>query len=295
MLIDWFTVGAQALNFLVLVWLMKRFLYKPVLHAIDEREKRIAAELADAASKKAEAERARKEFQKKQAEADEQRGALLKKATDEAEAERRRLLDAARQAADTLAAKRQAAVVAEAQELRQSVRQRAEQEVFAIARKALADLATTSLEERLGAVFTQRLRQLSVQNKAGLAHALETATPSGPALVRSAFELPAKERATIQNALNETFSADVHVRFETAPALICGIELAAGGLKVGWTIEGYIASLENGVSGLLKERVSAEARPVSKPGANGEPKPEAKAEDVPLRKSAAPEPAAAKP
>ena len=27
MLIDWFTVGAQALNFLILVWLMKRYLY----------------------------------------------------------------------------------------------------------------------------------------------------------------------------------------------------------------------------------------------------------------------------
>ncbi len=48
MLIDWFTVGAQALNFLILVWLMKRFLYKPILNAIDAREKKIAAELADA-------------------------------------------------------------------------------------------------------------------------------------------------------------------------------------------------------------------------------------------------------
>ena len=53
MLIDWFTVGAQALNFLVLVWLLKRFLYKPILNAVDAREKRIAAELADADAKKA--------------------------------------------------------------------------------------------------------------------------------------------------------------------------------------------------------------------------------------------------
>jgi F-type H+-transporting ATPase subunit b len=45
MLIDWFTVGAQTLNFLILVWLMKRFLYKPILNAIDTREKRIAKEL----------------------------------------------------------------------------------------------------------------------------------------------------------------------------------------------------------------------------------------------------------
>ena len=48
MLIDWFTVAAQALNFLILVWLMKRFLYKPILNAIDAREKLIAKELADA-------------------------------------------------------------------------------------------------------------------------------------------------------------------------------------------------------------------------------------------------------
>src|SRR5208282_2974056 len=99
MLIDWFTVGAQALNFLILVWLMRRFLYKPVLHAIDEREKRIAAELADAAAKKAEAAKERDEFQHKQAEFDQQRAALLKQATDEAAVERHRLLDVARQAA----------------------------------------------------------------------------------------------------------------------------------------------------------------------------------------------------
>jgi F-type H+-transporting ATPase subunit b len=52
MLIDWFTVGAQVVNFLILVWLLKRFLYKPILHAIDEREQRIAKELADADTRK---------------------------------------------------------------------------------------------------------------------------------------------------------------------------------------------------------------------------------------------------
>ena len=77
MLIDWFTVGAQVLNFLILVWLMKRFLYKPILSAIDEREKRIAAELADAAAKKAEAQKERDDFQHKNEEFEQQRAALL--------------------------------------------------------------------------------------------------------------------------------------------------------------------------------------------------------------------------
>ena len=62
MLIDWFTVGAQALNFIILVWLLKRFLYKPILNAVDAREKRIAAELADADAKKAEAQKERDEL-----------------------------------------------------------------------------------------------------------------------------------------------------------------------------------------------------------------------------------------
>jgi len=256
MLIDWFTVGAQALNFLILVWLMKRFLYKPVLHAIDERERRIAEELADAATKKAEAAKERDEFQRKQTEFDQQRAALLKRATDEAAAERHRLLAAARQAADALSVKRQEALRTEAQALGQALRRRTQQEVFAIARKALADLSTTSLEERFGEAFTRHLREMGGQDKARFADALKTAAP---ALVRTAFDLPAKERATVQNALNETFSSDVHVRFEVAPDLVCGIELATNGLKVGWNIESYLASLQDGVGELLKEREKAEA------------------------------------
>ena len=81
MLIDWFTVCAQALNFLILVWLMKRFLYKPILDAIDAREKKVAAELADANTKKTEAQKDRDDFQHKNEEFDRQRAALMTKAT----------------------------------------------------------------------------------------------------------------------------------------------------------------------------------------------------------------------
>jgi F-type H+-transporting ATPase subunit b len=258
MLIDWFTVGAQALNFLILVWLMKRFLYKPILHAIDEREKRIATELANADKKKAEAQKESDEFKRKNEELDQQRAALLRKATDEAQAERQRLLDEARQAAAAVSSKRQETLRSEEHNLHQAISRRTQQEVFAIARKALTDLATTSLEERLGEVFTRRLREMDGPAKARLAEALKTA--SDPALVRSAFDLPAEQRAAIQHALNETFSAEIHVRFETAPDLISGIELTTNGQKVAWSIADYLASLEKGVDDLLKEKDTPEAK-----------------------------------
>lgn len=272
MLIDWFTVVAQAINFIILVWLLKRFLYKPILQAIDAREKRIAAELADADARKAEARKERDEFQRKNEEFDRQRAALVSKAMDEAGAERQRLLDEARKAADAARAKRMESLRIDARNLSRAISQRTQQEVFAIARKALADLASTSLEERMGEVFTRRLREMGGQAKEGLATALRTAPD--PALVRSAFELPTEQRAEIQAALNETFSAEVHVRFETAPNLVSGVELTTNGQKLAWSIADYLASLERSVGELLEEKDKPEANAEPKPAAITEPEPE---------------------
>jgi F-type H+-transporting ATPase subunit b len=257
MLIDWFTVAAQALNFLILVWLMKRYLYKPILDAIDAREKLVVAELADAAEKKAEAQKDRDDFQHKNHEFDQRRVALLSKATDEAKAESVRLLDEARKAADALSAKRQEALTGEFQSLIQAISRRTRDEVFAITRKTLTDLATVSLEERIGEVFTRRLHSLNGKEKECVAEALKTS--SDPAQIRSTFDIPAEQRAAIQNALNETFSARVLVQFAAAPDLVAGIELTVNGQKVAWSISDYLASMEKGVGELLSKLPSKEA------------------------------------
>ena len=263
MLIDWFTVGAQALNFLILVWLMKRILYRPILDAIDAREERIARALADADARKTEAQRERDEFKQKNATFDRQRAALLSQATDEAATERQRLLDQARQAADVLRAKQQDTLRSDAHTLNQAIVRRTQQEVFAIARKALADLASASFEERASEVFTRRLRKMDGTAKAVFAKAVTTA--SDPALVRSAFELPAEQRAAIQRAINDVFSVDVHVRFETEPDLVGGIELVTSGRKIAWSIADYLTSLERGVGELL----NTQARPGPDHGPKG--------------------------
>src|SRR5664279_4108433 len=293
MLIDWFTVGAQVLNFLILVWLLKHFLYKPILNAIDAREKRIAAELADADAKKTEAQKERDDFQSKNKAIDEQRSALLGKAADEAKAERERLLDEARKDADSLRVRQATALRNDQKRLGGEITRLAKDEVFGIARKTLADLATVSLEERMGEVFTRRLREMDGKAKELLGTTLKTS--SEPALVRSAFDIGAEQRAAIQNALNETFSAEIHIRFETAPDLISGIELTTNGQKVAWSIADYLASLEKGVDELLKEKDKPEAKPEAKvepkPEAKAEPKPAAKAEPKPEAK-AEPKPAA---
>ncbi len=249
MLVDWFTVGAQALNFVILVWLMKRFLYTPVLDAIAAREKRIADQMAAAAAKEAQAATQRQETADKSRDFDQQRDRLLGEATEAATAEGRRILEEAKQAAAVLAAGHQEALKAQAGQLGQAIGNRARDEVFAIARKTLTDLAGASLEERIAAVFVGRLRALADPDKTLLGKAL-TSTAE-PALVRSTFELPEAQRAMIQTAVNETFSADIGLRYETAPDVISGIELRAGGQKLAWSIAEYLASLEGAVASLM--------------------------------------------
>jgi F-type H+-transporting ATPase subunit b len=261
MLIDWFTVGAQVLNFVVLVWLMKHFLYQPVQDAIAAREKRIADQIADAAAKEKQAATEHKTFEDKNAAFDQQRAGLLDKATADAKAEGLRLADEAQKAALALAAKHEHALARQAAHLQQTIAGRAAQEVFAVARKTLSDLANADLESRMVEVFTQRLRELPGPAKAQLAAALK---PGGePALVRSHFALPADQQKAIQDAVNVCFSAAVPLRFETAGDAVCGIELSAGGQKLAWTIDEYLRDLQHKVAALL---VPA-ARPAAKPAA----------------------------
>ncbi len=105
------------------------------------------------------------------------------------------------------------------------------------------------------------MRELDGEVKAGLVFALRNA--SSPALVRSAFDLAATQRATLKQALNETCAADIELRFETAPELISGIELSSAGQKVAWSLADYLSSLKEGVDELLngQEKSDAPDRP----------------------------------
>lgn len=255
MLIDWFTIGAQALNFLILVWLMKRFLYQPILHAIDAREKRIAAELADADTKKAEAKKERDEFQRKNEELDQQRAAILNQVTNEAKIERQRLFNDAHKEVDALAARQLDLWMREQQNLNDEIKYRMKNEVFAITRKALRDLAESTLEERMSAVLIRRLRELNSEAKTKLGKLLTEA--SDPVLVRSAFDLLPEQREAIQRALNEMCSAEIRFRFETLPDLVSGIELTTHGQRVAWNIADYFTTLEKSIEDLFNEKLTS--------------------------------------
>ncbi len=173
--------------------------------------------------------------------------------------ERDRLFEAARQAAETAGAKRRETLKNDAHSLEQLIRLKTQTEVFAIARRALTDLAAVSLEERLVAVFNRRLGEMDDRAKTILIEALTKTTE--PALVRSAFDLPPEQRAAIHETLKSRLAVEVQLRFETAPSLIGGIELSKNGQKIAWSIQDYLASLESEMGDLLNPPAQPAPRP----------------------------------
>jgi F-type H+-transporting ATPase subunit b len=251
-LIDGFTVAAQVLNFLILVWLMKRFLYQPVLDAIAAREQKIAAELADAATTRAEAKQLQDEFQQKSQALDEQRAGLLQHARDAAKLEGERLQSVAREAADAASAARAKALLADNLHLRDQLTRLAQDQVFDISRRVLGDLAAVSLEQRACEVFILRLNSADGEVLAALGAALKATSDAEPALLRSAFALPAAQRTAVLDALDESFGQRIPLVFETAPELVSGIELSVKGLKLAWSISDYLAALSIGLEDRLR-------------------------------------------
>ncbi len=273
MLINWFTVAAQVLNFLVLMWLLKRFLYAPVLRAIDARETGIAARLAEAETKQKEAQAERDDFHQKTEAFDQQRDALLQKATQDAAAEQERLVAAARKDADTKRLEWQDALRNEQHSLGKEITRRTQKGVFDIARKTLAELATTDLEGSMSSVFITRLHHLSRAEHDQLVASLKASSQT--AVVRSAFDLPPAQRAAIETAITEIFETPTHLQFVTAPNLVSGIELATDGQKVAWNISDLLGTLEKSVDELLEEK-SAAVKKKATPPVNPAVNPDAK-------------------
>ena len=268
MLIDWFTVVAQAINFLILVWLLKRFLYKPILDAIDAREQRIAKALAEAEEKKNAAQKQRDEFERKNQQFNDERDTLMHQMKDEVNVKRQKLLDDAHQSADAVSAKRLEALQREQKTFADEIARQVQAQVFSISRKTLQDMADTGLEERITKVFTRLLHEMNGNARQELAEALTKS--SEPVRVRSAFDLPEDQQNTIRHAINKIFAADILVRFEVVPDVIGGIELTASGRKIAWSIDEYLTLLQKGIADLtnpeektLEEETELESERVS--------------------------------
>lgn len=256
MLIDWFTVFAQIANFLILIALLKYFLYGRIIRVIDQRQQDIAGCLDDAQQKQEHARQQAEASLEKNRQLDSQRQRMLSEAKQEANTRRHEWTCEARQQVDQLRRRWEQTVEQQKQQFLQDLRTRVGAQVFEVARRALADLTGVALQERLVETFIQRLQQIQGAEHQHVTEAIDES--SEPMTVYSSLEIPDRQRGQIVETLHRYTGVDRTVRFERDRDMICGIELRSGGHAIGWSIDTYIDTLLETVDQALRKPAGQE-------------------------------------
>jgi len=236
MSIDWITVFAQIANFLVLVWLLKKFLYRPILDGIDAREAEISKRMQEARVAQDKAEAAEQEHLEQMRRLKAQQADISRTVQQEAEKQRDALMAEAQEKMESARVDWRAHLDAEGQAYTAKLHRAGGSALLSLTRKALDDLADTSLEDRMA-------HRLSIEI-AEMAGDLQTsAGGSRSATVTSSRELSGAAQDELTATLAQEFKT-VALRFQVDPAQACGITLRMGGAQVDWTVQSYLDTLD---------------------------------------------------
>lgn len=250
MQIDWLTVAAQIVNFLILAWLLHRVLYRPLNRAIEARGQEVNRRLAEAEAARQTAEAAQREHHQAVLALEREREATLQAARDEADALRHDLTEKARAEIATRRATWEAQLDDEKAAFLGRVRQRAGQSFVTLTRRVLSEMADRDLVEQMARVFALRLVALGDDAIAPLKDAL--ARGEVPEVL-SSYPLSTDAQSTVAAAICAALGdASAAPRFRHAPEIDAGIVLALGSRHVGWTIGEHLDTFEQDVADVLR-------------------------------------------
>jgi F-type H+-transporting ATPase subunit b len=245
--IDWVTTGAQIVNFAVLLWLLRQFLYRPILKAVDRREAEISKRLNDAA--------AQVEDTKKQ-------GDIVQQERLNLENDRQSILDAARLEANQLreVLRQEVNLEIETDHLNMKKGLEVERHAFAsqiagvaahrisaMAEKVLSDLADTPLERQIVSTFLDELAGLSKAKQRGLTSRIE----KDGAIIFSSRALSRADKQRLQRALAKLSDASFEIKFQTDASLHAGLRLQIGGRILEWSVDKYLNDFETNLIAAL--------------------------------------------
>lgn len=249
MIIDWYTVIMQIINFLILVFLLRHFLYGPIIETMDERERRIVQREEEAAARKMQAEEDSRALRRERERLQQEEENILQEARSSVDETRRELMKEARREVDETRRRWVQAYERERETFIRELRRRVAEQACAIARRCLTDLADARLEELTLDLFIERVASLPEDERVELQGAL--AAGDGEITLRSAFDAPGEKMEELQASLERILSdgGDVQLQLavSTDPSLVCGLELESGSYRVSWSVDAYLEGVEEQV------------------------------------------------
>lgn len=219
MTIDWWTLGFQAVNVAVLIWLLGHFFWKPVAAMIEARRASAQKLTDDAEAARAAAATALAEVEKTRAGFAREREAILAEAHKVAEAARVASLAKAKAEVEALRAAAKVAVAKDNKAQQDAWAERSADLAVDIAGRLVARLDGVTVQACFLDWLLDEIRQLpeAARKAAGL---------KGTTLeVRSAVKLDPAERKSCGQSIAEAIGGDPHIAFRTDRKLIAGFEL----------------------------------------------------------------------
>lgn len=236
--LDWTTFLLEIANFLILVWIMNRLLYRPVMDAIATRRDGLARTAAEAERMRDETAELESRYRRRLEEWEREKEALRREMLDELGAERARQ-EAALKA--SLEDERARARAIREQELADRLR---EMEKTALdngrrfVSRLLQELTTTQLEERLQELFLAELSNLPPEQRRAVAEALRE--PGVPVRAAGAYPWTEERRTELRQRLTEHFGYGGSIEFVEEPALMAGVQLRVGPWIMDATLAGEL-------------------------------------------------------
>jgi F-type H+-transporting ATPase subunit b len=233
--LNWSTVALEILNFLILVWILKRFLYQPVLDVIARRRAGIEKALADAETRRTEAASLQQQYEGRLAEWDRERQQAREALARELDAERSRKLV---ELQTTLEQEREKVRVAEERRQADAVRKLEETALLHAARfttRLLQQASGPDLEARLADLAITGLTALPAERIADLRNS--HGKPPGAIRVTTAFPLADGQRQRLEQALASIADPDIPRQFEQDSALLAGVRISIGPWVLGVNLQ----------------------------------------------------------
>lgn len=223
---DWTTFVLEIINFLVLVWILQRFLYKPVANAIARRKAEIDKSLADARAAQAEAEALKHQYENRLADWNQEKEKARAQLLEEIDAERIRSLTTLQASLEKERGKNRVLEQRRAVELRRSVEQVVLGKGTQFVARLLSRIACAELEGKMREAVLEDLQHLSEKELQGLR------TPGQQAdskiRVASGYPMRQEERDSLAQALSRLIGKQVACEFAQDPELIAGLRITLG-------------------------------------------------------------------
>jgi F-type H+-transporting ATPase subunit b len=224
--LNWSTFVLEIINFLILVWILKRFFYQPVLDVIARRRAGIEKTRADAQQLRDEAQALRTHYENRLTEWDKERRAAREQLAKEIEAERAQRLQTL---SGELAQERDRSAIVEQRRLdnlQRQLEQTALTQGAQFATRLLSLAPGPQLQEKLLELLLQQLDTLPAARLEDLRSAVGAASAS--IRVTSAFTLDKPARGRLEEVLRACLGARLPFQYQEDPELLAGVRITVG-------------------------------------------------------------------